>query len=92
MAKDAGIPVWIGGMLESAVGTAVCVELATLDNFTYPGDLFPSSRFYAQDLAEPPLEFSERQTFRPFTDGLPAPDPERLKTQTLRAKTVLPEG
>ena len=82
----------IGGMLESAVGTAVCVELATLDNFTYPGDLFPSSRFYAQDLAEPPLEFSERHTFRPFTDGLPAPDPERLKTQTLRAKTVLPEG
>ena len=46
MARDAGIPVWIGGMLESSVGGAVCVELATLDNVTYPGDLFPSSRFY----------------------------------------------
>ena len=90
MAKDAGIPVWIGGMLESAVGAAVCVELATLDNFTYPGDLFPSSRFYAQDLADPSLEFSEGHLFSPLTDGLPKPDPERLAAQTQRSKTVLP--
>ncbi len=41
MAREAGIPVWIGGMLESAVGASICVELATLDNFTYPGVLFP---------------------------------------------------
>ena len=43
--RDSGIPVWIGGMLESSVGAALCVELATLPNFTYPGDLFPSSKF-----------------------------------------------
>ncbi|MCH7594858.1 MAG: o-succinylbenzoate synthase, partial [Chloroflexi bacterium] len=47
--RDAGVPVWIGGMLESALGAAICVELATLPNFTYPGDLFPSSRFYERD-------------------------------------------
>ena len=92
MARDAGIPVWIGGMLESAVGGAICVELATLDNFTYPGDLFPSSRFYTRDLAEPPLEFSAGHTFQPFTGDLPVPDPERLEQQTLRCKTVVPQA
>ena len=92
MARDAGIPVWVGGMLESAVGSAICVELGTLENFSYPGDLFPSSRFYAQDLADPPLEFSSGNTFQPFSGSLPVPDPERLAAQTLRSKTVLPEA
>jgi len=75
-------------MLESAVGAAICVELATLDNFTYPGDLFPSSRFYAQDLADPPLEFGDGHLFSPLTNGLPTPVPERLATQTVRSQTV----
>ncbi len=88
MARDAGIPVWIGGMLESAVGSAICVELATLDNFTYPGDLFPSSRFYTRDLADPPLEFSANNTFYPCTGDLPEPNPEQLALHTVRSKTV----
>ncbi len=90
MARDAGIPVWIGGMLESSVGVAICVELATLDNFTYPGDLFPSSRFYTRDLATPALEFDEGHTFMPSTGDLPFPDPEQLERQTLRSKAVVP--
>jgi O-succinylbenzoate synthase len=53
--RDAGIPCWVGGMLESAIGARVCVALAMLDNFTYPADIFPSSRFYRRDLATPPL-------------------------------------
>ena len=92
MARDAGLAVWIGGMLESAVGAALCVEMATLANFTYPGDLFPSSRFYEQDLADPPLELTERKTFQPFTEGLPEPDPERLAKHTRRHQAVVPEG
>ena len=90
MARDAGIPVWIGGMLESAVGASICVELATLENFTYPGDLFPSSRFYRQDLSAPPLELAEGCVFKPFTGGLPAPDPELLAQRTVRRKRVVP--
>jgi hypothetical protein len=39
MARDAGIPCWVGGMLESAIGAGVSIELATLPNFTYPNDL-----------------------------------------------------
>jgi len=41
LCAEHGIPCWIGGMLESAIGGAVCAELATLPNFTYPGDIFP---------------------------------------------------
>ena len=92
MAKEVGIPVWVGGMLESAVGAAICVELATLDNFTYPGDLFPSSRFYHRDLAVPPLELTPRNTFQPFTHRRPAPDPELLARQTVQFKTVTPKA
>ena len=88
MARDAGIPVWVGGMLESALGGSICVELATLENFTYPGDLFPSSRFYHRDLSEPPMEFAEGHTFKPFTGELPSPNPEMLAAHTRLQKTV----
>ena len=88
MARDAGVPVWVGGMLESAVGAALCVELATLSNFTYPGDLFPSARFYEQDLGEPATELTPRNTFEPYTGRLPEPNPERLAAQTVRSAAV----
>jgi len=88
LCRDAGIPVWVGGMLESAMGASVCVELATLPNFTYPGDLFPSGRFYKEDLSTPPLKLTSRNTFEPFTDGLPAPDPNRLAELTVKHTTV----
>ncbi|HUG35624.1 MAG TPA: enolase C-terminal domain-like protein, partial [Candidatus Limnocylindrales bacterium] len=53
-----GIPCWVGGMLESAIGGAICAELATLPNFTYAGDIFPSSYFYADDLGKPEIVLS----------------------------------
>ena len=92
LCQNEGIPVWIGGMLESALGAALCVEVATLPNFTYPGDLFPSSRFYTQDMSDPRLELTPRKTFEPFTDGLPAPVPERLAKQTVHSKSVVPSS
>ena len=91
LCRDAGVPVWVGDMLESAVGAAICVELATLDNFTYPGDLYPSSRFYEHDLGAPEMEMTERCTFEPFTGPLPEPRPERLAELTAQKATVLPE-
>ena len=91
MCRDAGVPVWVGGMLESALGGAICVEVATLPNFTYPGDLFPSSRFYTQDLSDPPLELNDRLMFEPLECMLPEPDPDRLARQTLRSATVKPD-
>jgi O-succinylbenzoate synthase len=58
LCRAAGVPCWVGGMLESAVGARVCAALAMLDNFSYPADIFPSSRFYHEDLSEPPLELT----------------------------------
>ena len=51
--RDAGIPVWCGGMLESGVGRAYNVALASLPNFSLPGDLSPSARYWAQDIVSP---------------------------------------
>jgi len=53
---EAGIPVWCGGMLESGVGRAANVQLATLPNFTKPGDTSSASRYFDEDIVEPPLE------------------------------------
>jgi len=47
------IPVWCGGMLESGIGRAYNVALASLPNFTLPGDLSPSRRYWAQDIVSP---------------------------------------
>jgi len=52
----AGIPGWCGGMLESGVGRAGNIHLATLPNFTKPGDTSSASRYFDEDIVEPPLE------------------------------------
>ena len=49
----AGVPVWCGGMLESGIGRAYNVALAALPNFTEPGDLSPSARYWARDVVTP---------------------------------------
>jgi O-succinylbenzoate synthase len=51
--EAAAIPVWCGGMLESGVGRAYNVALASLPNFSLPGDLSPSSRYWARDIVTP---------------------------------------
>ncbi|MCC7055222.1 MAG: o-succinylbenzoate synthase [Gemmatimonadaceae bacterium] len=48
-----GIPVWCGGMLESGIGRAYNVALASLSNFQKPGDLSPSARYWARDIVTP---------------------------------------
>ena len=47
------IPVWHGGMLESGIGRAGNVALASLPNFTLPGDISASKRYYREDIVEP---------------------------------------
>lgn len=47
------VPVWCGGMLESGIGRAYNVALAALPNFTLPGDLSPSARYWERDIVIP---------------------------------------
>ena len=93
LAMENGIPAWVGGMLESGIGAGICVELASLSNFVYPNDLFPSERFYEQDLTEPALVLQPDYTFKvsdvPGTPYKPAQ--ERIDRVT-KQKAVIRKG
>ncbi len=56
VAQAGGIPVWCGGMLEAGIGRAHNIALATLPNFTLPGDVSASKRYWSRDIIEPPVE------------------------------------
>ena len=63
-----GVPVWHGGMLETGIGRAHNIHLASLPNFTLPGDIAASRRYYAPDLIEPGIEVGPDGTI-PVPDG-----------------------
>ena len=66
-----GVPVWHGGMLESGIGRAHNIHLASLANFTLPGDIAASRRYYVPDLIEPPIEVATDGTIPvPTTPGI----------------------
>jgi O-succinylbenzoate synthase len=56
LAARHGVPVWHGGMLESGIGRAHNIHLSTLPNFTLPGDVAASRRYYAPDVIDPEIE------------------------------------
>ncbi len=59
-----GIPVWCGGMLESGIGRAHNIALSTLSNFTLPGDVTASKRYWAEDIIEPEVTVSKQGTIQ----------------------------
>src|SRR4029077_9458409 len=59
-----GIPVWCGGMLESGIGRAHNIALSTLSNFTLPGDVTASRRYWHEDIIEPEVIVSPQGTIR----------------------------
>ncbi len=62
------VPVWHGGMLESGIGRAHNIHLASLPNFSLPGDIAASKRYYIPDLIEPSVEVAADGTI-PVPDG-----------------------
>ncbi len=91
LCKGANIPCWVGGMLESAIGSSLCIALAMLDNFTYPADIFPSDWFYPDDLADPPIALTTLINGVPSIEALdhhPEPIPERLEKWTLQKAKI----
>ncbi len=86
LCAERGVPVWCGGMLETNVGRAANVALATLPNFTLPGDISASARYYRQDIAEPNFTLNDDSTLSvPLRPGLGVDViPERLAVFRLR--------
>ncbi len=60
--EAAGIPVWCGGMLEAGIGRAHNIALATLPNFTLPGDVSASNRYWKRDIISPAVEITPEGT------------------------------
>jgi O-succinylbenzoate synthase len=81
-----GIPVWHGGMLESGIGRAANIHLSTLANFTLPGDIAASKRYFDPDLIDPPIEVAADGTVAvPTAPGIGVTiRNDRLDAATLR--------
>jgi O-succinylbenzoate synthase len=56
LCRQRGVPVWCGGMLETGIGRAFNLALASLPGFTLPADMSPVRLFYAEDLVEPTFD------------------------------------
>ncbi|MGH9589204.1 MAG: o-succinylbenzoate synthase [Terracidiphilus sp.] len=86
--QERGIPVWCGGMLETGIGRAHNIALSTLENFSLPGDVSASARYWAEDIVEPEITVSAK-------GEIAAPDaPGRgyeVKTELVERLTVRKE-
>jgi len=68
---QSGIPVWCGGMLETGVGRAANLALASLTGFTLPGDISATERYYSQDITNQRFVLNQDSTIDvPGTPGL----------------------
>jgi o-succinylbenzoate synthase len=88
LARQRGVPLWHGGMLESGIGRAHNLHLSTLPGFTLPGDVAASRRYFAPDLIEPPIEVRAGGVIDvPDGPGTGvAPVPARLRAATLETE------
>lgn len=67
VAREQNVPVWCGGMLESGIGRGHNIAMSTLEGFTLPGDVSASSRYWSEDIIEPPVTVSAKGTISPPT-------------------------
>ncbi|HYJ87103.1 MAG TPA: o-succinylbenzoate synthase [Pyrinomonadaceae bacterium] len=88
--REKSVPVWCGGMLESGIGRAHNIAMATLEGFSLPGDVSASERYWHEDIIEPAVTVSRRGTITPpdnpgigFEVNLP-----RIESLTVRRQTV----
>ncbi len=89
LCRDAAIPVWCGGMLETGIGRAANAALAALPGFTLPGDVSASSRFYTRDIVTEPAVLEDGHVRVPTGHGLGVEiDPVALEDFTVARETL----
>jgi len=88
--RENNIPVWCGGMLESGIGRAHNIAMATLAGFTLPGDVSASARYWSEDIIDPPVTVSAEGTITaPDGPGLGFEiNLSRLDRLTVRKETI----
>ena len=88
--REGGVPVWCGGMLESGVGRAHNIAMATLEGFALPGDVSASARYWEEDIINPPVTVTTRGTIRaPEAPGIGFEVKRaRVEALTVRAETL----
>lgn len=90
LCQQHGIPVWCGGMLESGIGRAHNIALSTLPNFTLPGDVAASKRYWEEDIILPEVTVSAQGTIRvPTGPGIGfEPRLDRIDKLTVRKERL----
>ena len=91
LCRHHAVPVWCGGMLESGIGRAHNVALASLPNFTIPGDVSPSARYWTEDIVTPEwtMDAAGMVTVPADRPGLGVEvDVDRVDDLTVRTKTL----
>lgn len=87
-AAVAGVAVFVGGMLETGVGRAAALAVASLPVCSLPTDLGPSSRYFEEDLTAP-IELRDGSIPVPSGEGIGVvPVPERLAALTVERKVL----
>ncbi|MCW8848746.1 MAG: o-succinylbenzoate synthase [Melioribacteraceae bacterium] len=87
--KNNNVPVWHGGMLESGIGRASNVALASLPNFILPGDISASKKYYKEDIVSPAFEVENDSTMK-VPDG-PGIGVEVIKDQLEKVSVRIEE-
>ena len=90
VAREKNIPVWCGGMLESGIGRAHNIAMSTLAGFTLPGDVSASSRYWEEDIIEPPVTVSSSGTIQaPSAPGIGfGINLPRIEAATIRREVI----
>lgn len=88
--RESNVPVWSGGMLESGIGRAHNIAMATLAGFTLPGDVSASARYWQEDIIDPPVTVSTRGVIAaPNQPGLGFDvNLARIESLTVRKETI----
>ena len=90
LCRRSGIPVWCGGMLESGIGRAQNIAMSTLPNFSLPGDVTASQRYWHEDVITPEVTVTPHGTIRvPSEPGIGfLPRLDRIASITVRQEQL----
>ena len=85
---ERGLPAWVGGMLETGIGRAQNLALATLPGFSIPGDISESSRYWESDIVDPPFSLVDGEMRPSSAPGIGVqPERERIAELAVASET-----